>query len=57
MTGVCCVAQALPVRVVDADVFVFEALVYALNTVVTLSLLVCLVVWAVASLCHRSDLM
>ena len=55
MAGACCVAQAL--RVVDADVFVFGALVYALNTVVTLSLLVCLVVWAVASLCHRSDLM
>ena len=56
MTGVCCVVQAL--RVVDADAFVFGALVYALNTVVTSCLLVCRVVWAlVASLCHRSDLM
>ena len=56
MTGACCVVQAL--RVVDADVFVFGALVYALNTVVTSCLLVCRVVWAlVASLCRHSDLM
>ena len=56
MTGACCVVQAL--RVVDTDVFVFGALVYALNTVVTSCLLVCRFVWViVASLCRHSDLM
>ena len=56
MTGACCVVQAL--RVVDTDVFVFGALVYALNTVVTSRLFVWCVVWAlVASLCRHSDLM